>query len=67
MNDKKIIENYLSRKYDSNHTLIELYKEKGDNGKRVSRVMVLIDVRLVLGYSESDYINEIIDGFLTNM
>jgi len=67
MNDKILITKFLKSRYSYDDDVIKLYREKGDNGKRVSRVFILIEVKSVLGYSQSDLIDEIIDEFLSNM
>jgi len=67
MNDKILITKFLKSRYSYDDDVIKLYREKGDNGKRVSRVFILIEVKSVLGYSQSDLIDDIIDEFLSNM
>lgn len=63
MNDKHIITKFLNKNYTKNDSHVQIYK-KNENGKRVARILVLLSVTSTLGYTESDEINEIIDGFL---
>ena len=67
MNDKLIITNFLTRKYTEKSELVDFYRNRGDNGKLVSRALMEIDVRKTLGYSTTIDLGGVINDFLLNM